>query len=353
MQQQRAAGTMAAVIVAGLLVAGPVLPQDKGTSESFVPNVSNTGTRAAAFLEIGVGARAQAMGAAFASIANDASAMYWNPAGISRLSRIEAIFTHTNWLAEINFDYAGIVVPLGGFGAVGANFTVLDFGEQPVRTVAQPEGTGEVYSAGDFALGVAFAANLTDRFSFGFNFKYINEQIWHESGTAWAVDLGALYETQLKGLKLGLSIANFGTDMRLSGRDLLRAYDPDPINYGNNAINVSFKTDAFSLPLTFRFGISYAATITPSNKLTVAADLLHPSNNTESINLGAEYLLFNTLYLRGGYESLFERDRINGPTFGAGVQQRILGSTQLKIDYAYSDWGILKNAQRVTVSLAF
>jgi hypothetical protein len=320
---------------------------------NYTQDVVNTGTAAAAFLQIGVGARAQSMGAAFVSLANDANAMYWNPAGISRLGQIEATFSHTNWLADTKFDYAGFTVPLGSFGAVGVNFTIFDYGEQPVRTVAQPEGTGETYGSRDIAIGVSFAMNLTDRFSFGFNGKYINQKIWNEFATGAAIDFGALYETPLRGLKLGVSISNFGTDMKLDGRDLLRAYDPDPLNYGNDAINVNYKTDPFALPLLFRFGISYKAELDNNNQFTLATDVLHPSNNSESINLGAEYMLFNTVALRVGYENLFEKDRINGLTFGGGLYYTIVGRTMLKVDYAYSDWGILKNAQRLTVGLVF
>jgi len=75
---------------------------------------TNIGTSAAAFLEIGVGARAQSMGGAFVSLADDATAMYWNPAGIGRISGFQATFIHVNWLLDTNYDYTGIVTPIGG-----------------------------------------------------------------------------------------------------------------------------------------------------------------------------------------------------------------------------------------------
>ena len=121
---------------------------------------TNVGTSAAAFLEIGVGARAQAMGGAFVSLARDATAMYWNPAGIGKISGFETTFTHVNWLVDTNFDYVGIVAPIGSAAAVGVNVTVFGTGEQPVRLVGQEEGTGEFYSSQDLAAGVSFAVNL-------------------------------------------------------------------------------------------------------------------------------------------------------------------------------------------------
>ena len=134
---------------------------------------TNIGTSAAAFLEIGVGARAQSMGGAFVSLADDATAMYWNPAGIGRISGFEAIFIHVNWLLDTNFDYSGIVAPIGGIFVIGVNAIVFGSDEQPVRIVGQEEGTGEFYSAQDLAVGITLALRLTDRFSFGINTKFI------------------------------------------------------------------------------------------------------------------------------------------------------------------------------------
>ncbi len=322
-------------------------------SSSAASNVSNTGTTVATFLEIGAGARAQALGGAFTSVADDATAMYWNPAGISRLGRLEATFNYANWFVETQYAYAGVVVPAGNRFAVGLNVTHFDFGEQDVRTIDRPEGTGEVYGANDIALGLAFAMNLTDRFSFGFNFKYINQKIWHESATGAAMDLGALYDTPLKGLRLGFAVQNFGTDMSLSGRDLRRAYDPDPLHYGNDAINVNYETDSFSLPLKFRFGASYKINLSSAHSLLIVSDVIHPSNNSESVNLGCEYAAFNTFQLRAGYESLFERDSISGLSLGAGLHYKLQGAMTILFDYGWVDWGPFSSVNRFSLGMAF
>ncbi len=314
---------------------------------------TNVGTTtAAAFLEIGVGARAQAMGGAFVSLAQDATAMYWNPAGIGKISGFEANFTHVNWLVDTNFDYVGIVVPIGGAAAVGVNVTVFGTGEQPVRVVGQEEGTGEFYSSQDLAAGVSFAVNLTDRFSFGLNVKYIEQRIWNSSANGFGIDVGGLYETQFDGLQMGFSISNFGTDMRLSGRDLRNVLDPDILNEGVDNIPVSYETDSYTLPLLFRFGLSYQRPLLlEGSNLTIAVDLLHPNNDEESINLGAEYLMVDTFTLRVGYRSLFLSDRISSLSLGGGLFLPTSSDMTISIDYAYVDWGILNTVHNFSVGL--
>ncbi len=94
----------------------------------YKSNVSNVATTAAPFLQIGVGSRAIGMGGAFVATANDASAMYWNPAGLGKLNSAELIFVHTNWLADITFDYAGVILPLGKIGTLGAGITHTEHG---------------------------------------------------------------------------------------------------------------------------------------------------------------------------------------------------------------------------------
>jgi hypothetical protein len=325
----------------------------QSSSSTTDNNVSKTGTTAAAFLEIGAGARAQAMGGAFTAIASDATAMYWNPAGIARLGRMEATFNYANWFLDTQYAYTGVVAPIGSSMAIGINATHFGFGEQPVRTIDRPEGTGEVYGANDLALGLAFGMNLTDRFSFGVNLKYINQNIWHESANGFAMDMGALYDTPLTGLKLGFAIQNFGSDMRLSGRDLRRAYDPYPLSYGNDAINVLYAMDGFPLPLKFSFGAAYKLDIASSHSLLLAADVLHPGNNTESINVGMEYSAYRTFQLRAGYESLQEKDSISGLTLGAGLQHDIQKSMMFCLDYSWVDWGVLSSVHRFSIGLKF
>ncbi|MDZ7413622.1 MAG: UPF0164 family protein, partial [candidate division KSB1 bacterium] len=116
------------------LIVGAALCAWSLAYAQFVENVSKVGTTSACFLEIEVGARALAMGGAFVATANDASALYWNAAGLARLSRSELHLGHTQWLADMRYDFAGIALPLGSFGTLGASLCALGMDEMEVRT---------------------------------------------------------------------------------------------------------------------------------------------------------------------------------------------------------------------------
>ena len=253
---------------------------------NFAEDITNRGTSAAAFLEIGIGAKAEALGGAFTAVANDATALYWNPAGIANLESITITANHAAWLADTKLNYFGIVLPFSQRMAVGLILNVLDYVDrQPVRTIFQPEGTGESYGASDLALGLSYGVQLTNRFSFAITGKYIQQKIWHESANTFALDFGVLYHTRLKGMSLGASIVNFGGDMKMDGRDLVRPFDEDPQNFSNDKLNVLLKTDAFPLPLLFRFGLAYALELNARNKVTTSVDVIHPSNNLYLIHI--------------------------------------------------------------------
>lgn len=327
--------------------------EDDFTKMNYSDNVSNRGTSAAAFLEIGIGAKAEAMGGAFTALSDDASALYWNPAGISGMQGISLTANHTEWLADTKFQYVGLVIPMGDYKAIGLSLTMLDYmDKQPVRTINQPDGTGEYYDASDMAIALTYGMNITSGFSFGVTGKYIHQGIWHESAQTFAMDLGVLYKTDLKGLSIGASMSNFGGDMRLDGRDLIRPYDEDTKNYSNDKLNVIHKTDEFSLPLQFRFGLAYKHSFEDHN-ITFAADLLHPSNNVESMNVGLEYSFKGIVAIRGGFQSLFDPKSENGLTLGFGVKNPFSDYLNISFNYAYSDWGRLDNVQRFSIDLNF
>ena len=320
----------------------------------FVSNVSKVGITAATFLEIEVGARAIGMGGAFVAVANDATAIFWNPAGIARLPRGEAILIHTNWLVETNFDFSGIVIPAGYMGSFAVSVTSLRTDEMEVRTVLKPEGTGEKFSYGDLSAGLSYAKNLTDRFSIGINAKYISQRIWHMEAKGYALDIGTLFRTQFNGMVIGMTISNFGASLKLEGRDVFVNYDEAPQFGGSNdRIPASKLTDKFPLPLLFRVGVAMDILKSGSSRLTIAADAAHPNNNTEYINTGMEYVFNKNLALRFGYKNLFTLDTEEGFTAGFGTKLKLAGGVALKIDYAYQDFGRLQNAQRFSLGLEF
>lgn len=319
-------------------------------------NVSKAGTSAAVFLEIPVGARAIGMGGAFVGTANDVTSLYWNNAGVARMTRNEAMFAHNEWIGDTKFDYAAFAVPLEGVGTLGLSFTSLSMDDMKVTTVEKPDGTGELFSAGSFAVGVHYARNLSEKFSIGFTAKYISESIWDMQAQAFAVDVGTLFTTNfLNGMRIGAQISNFGTDMKLSGRDTRTFHAIDATKTGSNGqIPQNIELDSWHLPLNFQFGIAVDAIKSDEHILTIEADALHPSDNYESMNVGAEYGFNNTLFLRGGYQSLFLSDSEGGLSLGAGILANLFGDEiRGRFDYAYTNFGRLKVVHVFALSVLF
>ena len=144
-----------------LLVLPMLVPGVRALADS---GVTKTGTVAATFLEIPVGAAAVGMGGAFVSVANDVTSLYWNPAGAASLQGTEALAAHMTWIADTRYEFAGVVIPLGEVGALGFSLTSLTMDDMMVRTVEQPDGTGEFFSAGDLAAGVSYTRPLPGPF---------------------------------------------------------------------------------------------------------------------------------------------------------------------------------------------
>ncbi len=327
-----------------------------GSQINYSQNVSKTGTTAAAFLEIGVGAAANGMGGAFVARANDASALYWNVAGIASRSQNEVILSHTEWIADTRFDYAGLILALGDFGNLGFSFTSLSMGDMKVRTIEQPEGTGEYFSAGDIAVGVSYARYLTDRFSVGITGKFIQQSIWHMNAIGFAFDAGTLFKTDLLGgMTIGAVLSNFGTPMTLQGRDSRYFIRIDETKQGSNEnIPVNIDMDSWDLPLYFQLGVTSPVVNTDNYKLVVSADALVPNNDYQSLNVGAEFTFMDVLSLRGGYNSLFLQDSEGGLTLGIGVNsQMLLSLATVNFDYAFRDFGRLNNVHNFSIGIKF
>jgi long-subunit fatty acid transport protein len=315
---------------------------------------SKTGITAATFLSIEVGARAKSMGGAFVALANDVSAIYWNPSGIALIPKNAVMFSHSEWLADVNFDFAGVSIPIGSFGTLGASVTAINMPDMEVTTVFEPEGTGELFSASDLAITLTYARKLTDRFAIGANFKYIQEKIFHMTAKTGAVDFGTVFRTNFNNMILGFSISNFGGNLKLSGIDTQVEHDIAPNEFGNNdRIFANLETQPFQLPLTFRVGVAMDVIKTENNQLTIAVDGIVPNDNAQYVNVGGEYSFSNLISLRAGYKTLFLKDSEEGLSLGAGLQSKLVGSSRFSFDYAYGDFGILNNIQEFSLTIYF
>jgi hypothetical protein len=338
------------LLAVGALPSWAQLSQENGATRT----IKKTGTTAAQFLKLGVGSRAISMGGAFVAEANDLSSLYWNPAGLARMNGSAVQLSHTQYLADINYNYAAFGLNMGNLGTLAASLLYLDSGDMAVRTTTEPEGTGERFSKQDFAVQVSYARALTDRFSIGSTVKFIREKIWHSTASATAFDVGVLFTTPYERLRLGAAMSNFGPKMQMSGRDIIFSTDPAPDQEGNvEIVNSEFLMDRHPLPLMFRVGLAWDALLTDDYRLVILTDAAHPNDNSEYLNLGSELSVRDLISLRVGYRNLFETDGEQGLTFGGGLNVRIDRSVRVRIDYAYADFGRLEQTHWYTFNLHF
>ena len=338
------------IVLYSLFIAGSCFAQLDNTE-----SISKTGTTSAQFLKIGANARGASMGNAFTAMSGGISSMYWNPAGMTSIRKIEAVFLSSDWIAGITYNYAAFGLNLGNVGIVGLSMTSLSTPEDLVRTVEKPNGTGEYFDANDLAINLSYARRLTNKFSLGGNIKYIRQSIWHANANSVAADLGALFITPFNEIRLGASLSNYGSDMQMTGRNQKFSVDPDPINEGNvEFVNAIYETDKFPLPLIFRVGLSGEIINTDFSRLTFAIDALHPNDNVEWVNFGLEFASRDMFFLRGGMSTLFRENSEEGLTLGSGFNYRLPGSsTQIKLDYSYSEFGKLRDVQRLSIGIHF
>jgi hypothetical protein len=316
---------------------------------------SKVGTTAVPFLGISVGPRATAMGSAFTAMASDPTSMYYNPGTIAQNTNSQVYISHTDWLVGTSLNWIGLALKLNKADVIGLYVTQLDYGDnERVTTVSQPEGTGERWGASDLCAALSYARLLTDRFSIGGSVKYIQQQIWNESATAFAVDIGLLFVTNFNDMRLGMSISNFGTDLQMSGRDLLHQVDLDENSIGNNETIVArLKTENWPLPLFFRVGMAMELLKKEPVQFTLAADALRPTDNTEIINVGGDLTLMRMLSLRCGYKSLFRERSEEGLTFGAGLHVQVPNMLRMEIDYTLADFGLFTDIHMIGVGISF
>jgi len=318
-----------------------------GTAFGF----DRAGTAAAQFLKIGVGARAWAMGGAFAAVADDPTALYWNPAGAVQLTGWNLAGHHALWFADLSHDYVGVVAPLGSSGSLGGSATFLSTDEIEITTELEEEGTGEYFSAQDICVGVTYARWLTDRFAAGVTGKYIQQNLHNESASAVAIDAGTLLRTGLFGARIGMSMSNFGGRMQLEGRDLSVS---STVVVEDDSLDSHLETGSWPLPLNFRVGIAVdligprpSVMERESSRLTLAVDANHPNDNEERASIGAEYVWQEVVALRAGYRINYDEESY---TLGGGIRVPV-ANRSLQVDYAFAEFGRLEDIHIVTLSV--
>lgn len=316
--------------------------------------VKKVGTAAAPFLRIAVGSEGTAMGSAYVSMAKDPSAIFWNPAGLAQIERLGFYVDHSPYLPGLNFNFMGFTYGGHAWGTVGIGVTALTTNRMEVTTPDQPMGTGETFTAASVAVSVSYARYLTERFSIGGTAKYVNERIYNSSASGFAFDIGTLFVTPFKGIRLGVSISNFGTQMRIRGEDLNVRVDIAPdINGNNQSVVGELKTNSFDMPLIMRVGLSWDVWQSEQSGLTLAVDGVNPNDNAQSVNVGAQLVLLNRmLKLQAGFNDLFLPDREKGLTLGMGLNIRQFKGMGLNIGYAYQSFRYLGGVSRFSIYLS-
>ncbi|HVO76118.1 MAG TPA: PorV/PorQ family protein [Ignavibacteriaceae bacterium] len=309
----------------------------------------NLGTSGAQFLQIPVGARASAMGSAAVGLADDASSVFWNPAGIVNIKSVEAHFSYMKWFTLFDFNAASLAYNIEDAGVLAASLIVFSTDEMEITTEESPNGTGRYFDAQDIALGISFARYLTDRFSVGLTVKYISQNIWNEIADGVAFDIGTQYRLDFQNLIIAMSMQNFGADLKFDGPDLNVNYEHGS-NYPLSRITpAKLQTEGYSLPLNFQVGIGFDIYNADFIKIKGALDAVHPNDNDERLNFGTEFSFFDRIFLRGGYKFNYDDEDF---TFGAGANIPFAG-TLISFDYAYSVYDILPSVHRVSLGIKF
>lgn len=330
---------LAAVVALALLFTGRA-------SGQLVPNLGGqrAGISAFQFLKIGAGARGVAMGESFVAVANDASALYWNPAALVQFSDNQAIASHTEYLADIQHEFFGIVVHLSGQDALGASFSSLHMKDMEITTETQPFGTGRYFSFGDIAVGLSYGRKMTDQFSFGATVKYVEETLDVLKMRSVMVDIGTWYWTGLGTTRFAVAISNFGSDVTPKGM----------VTQFNGTQVSGFQS--FSVPTEFRLGVAMEPLQTEDHLLTTSLQLNHPNDNAEHIRLGLEYAYRETFFLRAGLKRTIGQKFLGADltseenlTLGTGVLVPI-GLSIIGVDYAYANFSRLGSVHRISLT---
>ncbi len=286
------------------------------------------GTFGGQFLKIGVGARAAGMGGAFVAMADDATAVFWNAAGIARVEegKSQISLNHANWPAELSYDQVGYVFHMKKIpGAFSVHARALSMKPMEETTAFQPFGTGRTFDAGMMSAGLTYARSFTDKFSAGVTMNMIHTGLADLSQQTFSVDIGTLYDVGAAGMKIGMAIQNIGSQEKFIEREA-------------------------RIPSIFRVGTTATLLKGADQSLVGSFEFSHPPDNSERVNVGAEYSFHRYLFLRGGYAFNYDAEGLAG---GIGFHVPVSVAGMMDVDYAYTDMLDLGAAHRVSMRFQF
>ncbi|MBS1913813.1 MAG: PorV/PorQ family protein [Bacteroidetes bacterium] len=341
---------LAVALCVGACTSTLIAQDNSGNVNSAPRDFSKIGAGLGNFLNIPVGARAIGMGASFTGVADDPTALYWNPAGIMQGKGASANYSFASLFAGITHNFAGVTIPIGESYKAGVSAVSYGSDDIPVTTLFQQDGTGERYQVRDLALGLTFAGQLTEQFSFGITGKFVNLAFATESASGVAFDVGTLYKPGILGLRLGFAVQNLSTPMKYTGNGLVQTGGFNQTTGYQNP-DVQLEATEASLPLTFRAGL--AADVLEGDemqKLLVSTEFSTASDRGEFASLGAEYTWNNLLSARAGYQ--FGSSEAYGISAGLGIRYQT-GGFLGQIDYAIRPHKTLGLVNQISASVWF
>lgn len=269
-----------------------------------VAQTGNAGATGLAFLKLGVGARAGGLGGAFSAVSDDATATFWNPAGLT-YSPTQVIFTHTEWLQDITNEFLAMAFPAFR-GTVGLSFYANNVGgiERRLNPSEEPIGT---VAANDIALGFSYAASINSSLKAGLTVKYLYEKIFIESAAGYAFDFGLIFQPFSNPLRVAVVAQNLGS------MDKLRA-------------------ESINLPKTVRLGASYLLALDGiGGTVLLTADGVKVIETDLRGSFGAEFQFKNRLAVRVGYQT-----GLSQQAFGGGLGVKV---NRYQLDYGFTPFG--------------
>jgi len=304
------------------LILGSLLAAGGGLGDRA--HASDPGQTVFSFLKLGVGAKATAMGEAYVTLADDATATYWNPAGLLSVQGSDLVGVHNAWILDLRQEFAGVAVHTGRHG-FGVSFNALYTSEIDRRDeTGQALGT---FGYSDVSVSGSYAFQVIESLGLGATVRYLSQSIDSENMNAFAFDFGGVLALPVDGLSAGAALRNLGGQTGFDASE-------DLANPGT-----------FDLPTTLQAGLAYRHPDFAGGSLRVGADFLAASGDDGSFRVGAEYTVRQHFLLGAGYRSGLDNENVS---FGAGYENKI------RVHYAYTPvYDDLGSSSRIEVGYSW
>jgi len=236
-------------------------------------------------------------------------AMFTNVAGTAFTKKTEVLLARTQYLkgTDININSFGLTQHVGATGCIGLAVTSMRFGDIPVTTSDEPEGTGYKYTPNFMNIALSYAKGFSDNIYGGIAVKVITERISNVSARGVALDAGIQYVTgKHQQLKFGIALKNVGPKMKYSG-DGLSFKTPVPASTTNTTMTVDQRSAQFELPSLLSIGVGYDLYVLKDtanmkkHRVTLMGAFVSNTFSKDQFNFGLEYAWKNMFMVRVGY----------------------------------------------------